>query len=115
MNSSSFPSEFRKMLALFLLTGVLLLVAAAAFAQGASARANNTNSAGSVALAPDGSGFQEPPAALAIQATRTPRPTATPVIVPPPADPTSSNLMIVFAGLIVVVILLGVWINRRRV
>lgn len=51
---------------------------------------------------------------LAKDPTRTPRPTGTPPVIPPPADPTSTNLLIIFAAVIVTIILLGIWINRRR-
>ena len=47
-------------------------------------------------------------------ATRTPRPTNTPPVVPPAADPVRSNWMIVLAVMAVLVVLLGVWINWRR-
>lgn len=46
--------------------------------------------------------------------TRTPRPTATPPVIPPSADPSRSNMMIVFGVLAVCVVLVGVWINRDR-
>jgi cyanophycinase len=47
--------------------------------------------------------------------TRTPRPTATPPDIPPPADPAKANLMIAFSILAVIVVLIGVWINRQRI
>jgi len=52
---------------------------------------------------------------LAAHATRTPKPTSTPIPIPPPSNPTLSNLMILIAGLILLVILFGVWINRTQV
>jgi hypothetical protein len=115
MKPGIYPTVLRKTLVLYLLTAVLLLTAA--FAQTVSARANlsGLHTTGRAAPAPVDFGLKAPSAAMANQPTRTPRPTATPVIVPPPADPTSSNLMIILAGLIVLVILLGLWINRRRV
>lgn len=48
-------------------------------------------------------------------ATRTLRPTNTPPIVPPAADPVRSNWMILIAILAVCVVFIGVWINFRRV
>jgi hypothetical protein len=46
--------------------------------------------------------------------TRTPRPTSTPVPIPPPAEPLSLNLMILFGLLAVIIVLIGVWINRKK-
>jgi hypothetical protein len=46
--------------------------------------------------------------------TRTPRPTITPPVVPPPGNPEQANLMIFLAIFSVLIVLLGVWINRRR-
>jgi hypothetical protein len=48
-------------------------------------------------------------------ATRTPRPTKTPAVIPPPADPVRSNWMIAIAILAVIVVFIGLWINWRRV
>jgi hypothetical protein len=45
--------------------------------------------------------------------TRVPRPTPTPRPIPPPSNPSDANLMIAFGVLVVIVILVGVWINRR--
>jgi hypothetical protein len=50
----------------------------------------------------------------AAKPTRTPRPTSTPVPIPPPAEPFSLNLMIFFGVLAVTVVLVGVWINRKK-
>lgn len=47
--------------------------------------------------------------------TSTPRPTATPIPTPPPADPGTTNLMVTLSTIIIVIILVGVWLNRRRV
>ena len=44
--------------------------------------------------------------------TDTPRPTRTPPPIPPQQDLTQTNLMILFVILAVVVIIVGVWINR---
>jgi cyanophycinase-like exopeptidase len=46
--------------------------------------------------------------------TRTPRPSPTTPASPPPRDPTTSNMLVFFSILMVVVILLGVLINRPR-
>ncbi len=48
-------------------------------------------------------------------ATKTPKPTGTPPVIPPPADPGASNMMIGLAILPVIVILFGFWLNRQRV
>jgi hypothetical protein len=48
-------------------------------------------------------------------ATRTPRPTATPVTVPPPTDPNRVMMMVAFGFLTVIVVLVGVWINRKNI
>jgi hypothetical protein len=47
--------------------------------------------------------------------TKTPKPTGTPPVIPPPADPGASNMMIGLAILPVIVILFGFWLNRQRV
>jgi hypothetical protein len=117
MKTSSHPSEFRKTLTLFILAAGLLLIAGTVFSPTPSASANfhSLHTEGRAVLAPVVPEVQGKPAAMVGQAIRTPRPTATPVTIPPPADPASSNLMIIIAGLIVLVILMGVWFNRRRV
>jgi hypothetical protein len=46
--------------------------------------------------------------------TRTPKPTSTPIATPPPADPGTINMMIIFGVIAVIVIIIGVWINRQR-
>jgi hypothetical protein len=46
--------------------------------------------------------------------TRTPRPTATPPTIPPPSDPESASLMIGFGTLVVIVVVAGVWLNRKN-
>jgi cyanophycinase-like exopeptidase len=46
--------------------------------------------------------------------TRTPRPTATPPVIPPPSNPDTNQWMVGFSVLIVVIILFGMLINRRR-
>lgn len=47
--------------------------------------------------------------------TRTPRPTATPVPTPPPADPGTIEALSVFGVLVAAVIILGIWLNRRKI
>ena len=46
--------------------------------------------------------------------TKTPRPTITPPVIPPPGNPEQANLMILLAIFSVLVVLLGVWLNRRH-
>lgn len=46
--------------------------------------------------------------------TRTPRPSPTTPVSPPPRDPATSNLMIFLSLMMVVIVLLGVLINRPR-
>ena len=47
--------------------------------------------------------------------TRVPRPTATPLTIPPPSDPGRSHIMVGFGVLAAIVVVVGVWINRHRV
>ncbi len=47
--------------------------------------------------------------------TRTPRPTSTPLPIPPPADPKQSRPMILLSIVMVAIVLLAVWVNRKRV
>jgi len=47
-----------------------------------------------------------------VEPTDTPRPTKAPPPIPPQQDLTQTNLMILFVILSVVVIIVGVWINR---
>lgn len=54
------------------------------------------------------------PIAIAARITHTPKPTSTPLAIPPPSDPRMGNFMILFGVLIVLVILSGAWLNRRR-
>lgn len=54
----------------------------------------------------------EPPAP--VTPTRTRKPTATPVPIPPPSDPAKARMMIGFGVLAVLVIIIGVWINRHN-
>jgi cyanophycinase-like exopeptidase len=46
--------------------------------------------------------------------TRTPRPTATPPTIPPPSNPGATNVMVIFGTLIVIIIVIGIWMNRHR-
>ncbi len=47
-------------------------------------------------------------------ATRTPKPTATPLKIPPPTDPRNLNLLILLGILIISVVIFGIIINRRQ-
>jgi hypothetical protein len=47
--------------------------------------------------------------------TKTPKPTSTPIPTPPPSNPSTNNLMAFFGILIVLVIILGIWVNWRKV
>ncbi len=47
--------------------------------------------------------------------TRTPRPTATPLVIPPPSDPVKTNQMVVMGSFVVLVIVFGILINRKRI
>lgn len=49
------------------------------------------------------------------KATRTPRPTSTPVPIPPPSDPKDARLMILFSVILLVIILITVWLNSKRI
>lgn len=46
--------------------------------------------------------------------TRTPGPTNTPIPIPPPQDPGVTQMMVAFGILVVLVILFGVWLNRKN-
>jgi len=46
--------------------------------------------------------------------TKTPKPTPPPLIIPPPADQKSSNIIIFLGILTVIIITVGVWINRKK-
>lgn len=47
--------------------------------------------------------------------SNTPRPTPTPLTVPPPSNPDTTYLMVFFGTLMVLVVIFGIWINRKRV
>ncbi|MDD2695280.1 MAG: hypothetical protein PHD58_05110 [Anaerolineales bacterium] len=57
------------------------------------------------------------PNKLSLQATpgKPPRPTATPLKIPPPADPKMTNLLMGFGVLAVAVVIVGVWLNWGRI
>ena len=55
----------------------------------------------------------EPPSLAAIQPLA--RPTPVPLVIPPPADPRQTRLIILGGVIAVVVVIVGVWINRRLV
>jgi len=46
--------------------------------------------------------------------TKTPKPTPPPLIIPPPADPSISNVITFLGVLTVIIIVVGVWINRKK-
>jgi len=46
--------------------------------------------------------------------TKTPRPTITPPTIPPPQNEAQTNMMILFMALAVMVVILGLWLNRER-
>jgi hypothetical protein len=78
---------------------------------------NNPRNSGDALAKPEVSAVQKSgnEAASLAQPTRTPKPTSTPPVIPPPASPASTGLMILLATLVMAVILGGIWINRRRV
>jgi LPXTG-motif cell wall-anchored protein len=43
------------------------------------------------------------------------QPTPTPRTIPPPTNPINLNLLIIFGVAIVLIILAGLWLNRRRI
>jgi hypothetical protein len=47
--------------------------------------------------------------------TKRVKPTSTPIIIPPPSDPVTRNMMLVFGVSIVLVVVLGILINRSRI
>jgi hypothetical protein len=44
-----------------------------------------------------------------------PRPTPTPLLIPPPANPATTNSIIGMSVIMISVILFGLWINRRKI
>jgi hypothetical protein len=54
----------------------------------------------------------QPPEKKNLAPTRTPRPTTTPVLIPPAANPNATSLMILFGLIAVIVVIVGVWLNR---
>jgi hypothetical protein len=49
-----------------------------------------------------------------ITPTKTPKPTPTPIFVPPPSDPEYLRLMIALGFIIVIILVIGIWINRKH-
>jgi hypothetical protein len=47
--------------------------------------------------------------------TRAPRPTSTPIAIPPPSDPGTIQLMVIFGILVVLVVIFGLLLNRNQV
>jgi hypothetical protein len=56
----------------------------------------------------------QPPEKKNSAPTRTPRPTATPIPIPPAANPNATSLMILFGLIAVIVVIVGVWLNRSE-
>lgn len=56
----------------------------------------------------------QPPDKKNLAPTRTPRPTSTPVTIPPSANPNTSTLMILVSLIAVIVVVVGVWLNRSE-
>jgi hypothetical protein len=48
------------------------------------------------------------------QKQKTTRPTPTPLLIPPPSDPRTTDLIIVMSIIMISVILFGLWINRWK-
>jgi hypothetical protein len=48
-----------------------------------------------------------------ITPTKTPKPTPTPIFVPPPSDPDYLRLMVALGFMLVGILLIGIWINRK--
>jgi hypothetical protein len=58
--------------------------------------------------------FTNPPEKKNLAPTRTPRPTTTPMPIPPSANPNATTLMIIFGLIAVIVVIVGVWLNRSE-
>lgn len=56
----------------------------------------------------------KPTPTFMLKSTHAPRPTPTPIPTPPPTNPKTIQLMAAFGVLVVVVILFGIFINRRQ-
>jgi hypothetical protein len=54
----------------------------------------------------------QPPDKKNLAPTHTPRPTSTPMVIPPSTNPNTSTLMILVSLIAVIVVVVGVWINR---
>lgn len=110
------------------------LLALAAFALSATAFTSNIHRHSSPALKAalfyssslvdsnpvDGATLAKPtqaPKKISAQATpaKPARPTSTPLKIPPPADPKMTNLLMGFGVLAVVVVIVGVWLNWKRI
>jgi len=48
------------------------------------------------------------------QQQKTPRPTATPLIIPPPTDIKTSRIIIFLGAIALLIVVFGVWINREK-
>ena len=65
-------------------------------------------------LEPSATPTIKPPKTPKPTPTKTPRPTPTPPTIPPPTSAEQTNTMIAIAAISVIIILLGMWINRTR-
>jgi hypothetical protein len=63
---------------------------------------------------PEPTETQPPTEAPRATSTRTPRPTSTPLTIPPPSDPETSRIMVAFGVLAVIVVIVGLWLNRKN-
>ncbi len=71
---------------------------------------NNKNTISeSIHFSNDRSFFQEK------KPKKTPRPTPVPLIIPPPANQTSSNIIVLLGVLSVLIVIIGVLINRSKI
>jgi hypothetical protein len=61
-------------------------------------------------LTPDSSASGETP-----EPTRMARPTPTPLPVPPPSNPNTTQMLVIFGVLVVLVVIFGLILNRNRV
>ena len=69
---------------------------------------DNLQSGSTATAPPNPSIFKKKP-------TRTPRPTHTPVPIPPPSDPGDARWMVVLSLLMIGIVLITVWLNRKRI
>jgi hypothetical protein len=83
--------------------------------QAESARmAINTELATNVDLLRASPAPDNPATVDALEPTRTPRPTPTPIPIPPPSNPNTTQMMVIFGIMVVLVVIFGLWLNRNR-